>query len=493
MPDPQTDLSTLNVQYMEWIRLIQAGEYDQLREVSPKGGDPILAELLVLSQRIEQREAQHKYLANITSQANQGLYLEEILENIYRDFKSLIPYNRIGFSIIDEAKYTVKAIWANSDQSKQYLKKGYSASLHGSSLENILISGKPRIINNLEEYLSEKPASNSTRLIVSEGMRSSLTCPLTTQGKGVGFIFFSSTLPNTYTQNHVNIFQEIANQLSVMLEKGQLVSELAEKQKETAVLNAELIKLNKIKNDFLAIAAHDLRNPMSYIQLASSLLFEPAEKHLDPEFQQIIRDIHKNAEFINVLLNDLLDIALFESGSFTLNPTSIPISVFLEDTVNYHDGLAARKNSKVKLDKIQEGMVYADPLRLRQVLDNLISNAIKFSPAGSIIWLRANHLSGGWRIEVEDLGPGISEIDRQHLFTEFTRLTAKPTAGEKSTGLGLAISYRIVEAHGGKIGVEENKVNGSTFWFALPDLASPTLLPADQIDAPEDPPIYESS
>jgi signal transduction histidine kinase len=108
-------------------------------------------------------------------------------------------------------------------------------------------------------------------------------------------------------------------------------------------------------------------------------------------------------------------------------------------------------------------------LRLRQVVDNLISNAVKYSPPGSQVWVRAERTSDGWRIHVKDQGPGITPQDRQRLFQDFARLSAKPTGGEKSTGLGLAITHRVVAAHGGQIGVDSEPGLGADFWFTLPD------------------------
>jgi signal transduction histidine kinase len=110
----------------------------------------------------------------------------------------------------------------------------------------------------------------------------------------------------------------------------------------------------------------------------------------------------------------------------------------------------------------------ADPARLLQVIDNLISNAVKYSPPGSTIRVALLQDQRGWRINVKDEGPGLTPHDRQNLFKDFVRLSAQPTGGEKSVGLGLAITRRVVEAHGGKIGVDSEPGQGANFWFMLP-------------------------
>src|SRR5690606_29972423 len=119
----------------------------------------------------------------------------------------LIPYNRIGFALIEDDGQTVRACWARSDQPAVQLGQGYSAPLASSSLEAIMTSGQPRILNDLESYLGAKPGSEATRMIVGEGLRASLTCPLIANGAPVGFIFFSSIRPHIYEEAHVELFQ----------------------------------------------------------------------------------------------------------------------------------------------------------------------------------------------------------------------------------------------------------------------------------------------
>jgi len=141
----------------------------------------------------------------------------------------------------------------------------------------------------------------------------------------------------------------------------------------------------------------------------------------------------------------------------------------LEDAVRRNDLLAAKKNTRVVLQTVEPGTVLADPIRIRQVLDNLISNAVKYSPPGSLVTVRAKRGSICWRVEVQDEGPGISSKDRERLFHDFARLSARPTGGEKSTGLGLSIARRVIDAHGGEIGVDSVDGKGATFWFTLPN------------------------
>ncbi len=277
-------------QYIEIAERLKQGDYDLDLAVSPVDEVGKLGQALQgLAQTLETHYHELQKLDEITSHINAGLLLDDVLENIYRNFQAIIPYNRVGFALIENESPTarVQACWAKSDQSVLKLVKGYAAPLAGSSLKTIMETGQPRIINNLVEYLEKKPSSDSTRLIVAEGMCSSLTCPLIANGIPVGFIFFSSIEPNTYADVHIDIFKRIAGQLSVIVEKGRLVSRLADHKEAIEEQNEELFRLNELKNTFLGIAAHDLRGPIGFIHMIAHLLTDPSadldENGLFPE------------------------------------------------------------------------------------------------------------------------------------------------------------------------------------------------------------------
>ena len=421
---------------------------------------------LALSLEHSYREVQE--LEAITNDINTGLLLDEILDKIYHDFRGCIPYDRIGCALIDPDGQAVRARWARAEYPDLQLLRGYSAPLEGSSLQDIMTTGKPRILNDLVEYLRAKPNSESTRMMVAEGVRASLTCPLVANGVPVGFLFFSSRLANTYAIVHIRTYQRLAQQISVIVEKGRLVSQLAEQKAAIEHQNEELRRLSELKNRFLGMVAHDLRNPIGNVQSIAALLLGPAGDLTDAERRSFLEDVHQQATYMLPLLNDLLDVTQLESSRLRLHREPLNLGVFLGETVARHHLLAEPKQTQVVLGTPPVGSPLADPVRLRQVLDNLISNAVKFSPRGSVVQVRAHPQESTWRIEVQDQGPGLTPRDREQLFQEFARLSAKPTGDEKSTGLGLAISRRVVEAHGGQIGVDSEPGQGATFWFTLP-------------------------
>jgi len=252
------------------------------------------------------------------------------------------------------------------------------------------------------------------------------------------------------------------------MEKSRLVTELAEQKLAIEQKNAQLAGLNAQRNSFLGIAVHDLRSPLTTILASSELMLMDDAALSDDERRQFTELIFSQTQHMLTLLNDLLDVTHIESGKFSVKPEQVDVSEFLQQTVARNIRIAEAKKMRLVLEAADVGSTWFDPLRIQQVMDNLLSNAVKYSPAGSLIRFRAKRIDMAWRIEVQDEGPGVRPEDRSRLFQDFARLSAQPTGGEKSTGLGLAITRRVVEAHGGTIGVDSEPGHGATFWFTLP-------------------------
>lgn len=180
----------------------------------------------VSGMRSAQKEVE--LLDGVMQKINTGVGLVEILDDVFESFAPMIPYDRIGCAMIEDNGRLVRSRWARSKSGRLAIATGYVAPLAGSSLQAVVASGTPRIIPDLEAYLRDHPDSGSTRLLVEDGMRSNLTCPLVALGRAVGFLFFTSTQPDAYQQEHVQIFMRIANQLSLTVHKGHLYDEVGE-------------------------------------------------------------------------------------------------------------------------------------------------------------------------------------------------------------------------------------------------------------------------
>ena len=444
------------IKYRDIAAAMKKGMFDFEVPAGPKDEIGQLGQaLLELGHALKKQFDQFHLLCKVTAQINAGLTLDEILNQIFASFKSLIPYDRVGLSLLEENGRVVRAQWVRSNTATVNITPGYTARMEGSNLQRIVETGQPRIINDLPAYLQAHPDSESTRLIVEEGMRSSLTFPLVGMHHPIGFLFFNSMQLNTYQNSHVELFLQIVSQLSTIVEKSRLYH--------------QSIELNQMKNRFLGIAAHDLRSPISIIMNYVEYLLEGHPGKITEPQDNILNKILKVSEKMLNLVNELLDVNAIEAGRLELIMHPIDLTKYLKECYEENLMLAKAKSIELVLDLEPElPVLVMDPHRIDQVLNNLINNAIKFSYPNTTITLRVRVQDQDVTISVQDQGQGIPAQEVDKLFTEFGKTSVRATAGEKSTGLGLAIVKRIVELHGGRIWVESKVGVGSVFTFTLP-------------------------
>lgn len=239
--------------------------------------------------------------------------------------------------------------------------------------------------------------------------------------------------------------------------------------------NRQLVELNLEKNEMLGIAAHDLRNPLTQIVGSADLLL--IDPQMDPrEVQEFLTIIKNGAGHMIHLVKNLLDVSAIESGQLKWSPTAVAVESAVAQIAARHAASAAQKEQKFRFSLPRDPhVIWMDRHALTEVLDNLISNAVKYSPRGKNIFISLGGPDGQVRFEVRDEGPGLSAEDQKRLFGKFARLSARPTAGESSTGLGLSIVKRMVEGAGGRVWCESVLGTGASFIVEWPRLnAVPT-------------------
>jgi two-component system, sensor histidine kinase and response regulator len=261
-------------------------------------------------------------------------------------------------------------------------------------------------------------------------------------------------------------------------------------QKQTLQQNAQLVELNAMKNEFLGVAVHDLKNPLSGITGLAEYLRDTPD--IEPETaNQCLDTIIAQSTKMFAIITNLLNVNAIERGALSLNLQPTNIGALAQATMESYLLKAEAKSitlsSRINASGARSGdadgsgesacVAIADEVPVIQILDNLISNALKFSPSGKSVQVSVSNeanAQGGSQggasvvIAVRDEGPGISSEDQAKLFTTFTKLTAQPTAGEHSTGLGLSIVKRLVEAMNGSVACESTLGQGTTFIVRLP-------------------------
>ena len=258
-------------------------------------------------------------------------------------------------------------------------------------------------------------------------------------------------------------------------EISRLNNELINAHRELARRNAELARSIERRDQILGVVAHDLRNPLNVILLASGLLDNPRLSGALSEVQQkALASIRSSTQFMTRLVGDLLDHASIESGNLKLNRKYSDLVQIFQDSVAKNVGAAAYKKLRIELEVgVKTLPVYVDCDRINQILDNLIGNAIKFSPPEGLITITIDRDGTNCIAAIRDEGPGIPPNELTLVFEPFRRGVSSKL--ESGAGLGLTISRALVEAHGGKIWVESEPGRGTAFFLSLP-LSSRTLF-----------------
>ena len=248
----------------------------------------------------------------------------------------------------------------------------------------------------------------------------------------------------------------------------QRTEELRKSNEELHEANESLIELNNEKNEFLGIAAHDLKSPLASIQGFSEIILtdENISRNEVEDFSKIIYDTSLR---MLTIIKTLLDVNAIEQGKIILNIDEIDLINNLNEIIAANIDKAKNKNINLQMNVASENTKgFADSNSFTQILDNLVSNAIKFSPQGKNIFVTLERHGDFLRCAVKDEGPGLSEEDKKKLFGKFAKLSARPTGGEHSTGLGLSIVKKLIEMMKGKVWCESEIGNGAQFIVEIP-------------------------
>lgn len=250
-------------------------------------------------------------------------------------------------------------------------------------------------------------------------------------------------------------------------EKKELLKNLADLVMAQMELRLEARVAVKHQHQILNITAHDLKNPLSIMPLLAEMILQ--NKNNPDEIEKMAKQIKEAGKRMSKTLDDILNTAREETGKVQLRLNAIDISLVLDGVVSSNKFLAKNKNIELCLNSVRNCQVFADHTRLTEILDNIINNAIKYSPRDRNIYIKLFTRADKAVFKVTDEGQGFTKDDLKNIFRPFTSLSAEPTGGENSSGFGLAITKQLVDAHRGEIYVSsEGKDKGTTFIVELP-------------------------
>ena len=327
----------------------------------------------------------------------------------------------------------------------------------GSLFGRILLERKPV---QIADVLAD-PEYAMRGLQKRAGFRTVLGVPLLREGVPIGLLSVNRTTVRPFTDKQIEVVTAFADQAAIAIENVRLFDEIQDKSRQLEIASQH-------KSQFLANMSHELRTPLNAILgytelMADGAYGEPSEKMLG-----ILKRLEANGRHLLGLINDVLDLSKIEAGQLVLELSDYSIQDIAQTVRSTLEPLAADKKLAFKVEVAPElPPGRGDGRRLTQVLINLVGNAIKFTDAGEVA-IKAEANNGSFYVSVRDTGPGISAADQTKLFQEFQQADNAITKKKGGTGLGLAISKRIIEMHGGKIWVESQPGQGSTFAFKLP-------------------------
>jgi len=388
--------------------------------------------------------------------------LDAIMDFLFSTVCGISPCDRISLAFLVENGEWIMSHYVRTLYEPLYLSKGYTEEIHESSLNTVVSSGKLRIIRDLEKYLKEHPKSNSTRLLLKEGIRSSMAVPLFIEGKYLGILFRNSRKPNAYGEHHIRMHAAIAERFTQAIEKAYIIEELR--------------AANRAYFEMLGFVSHELKNPVASIVTEAKLLMEGYLGDLNQKQFERIRRITKKGEYLLDLIREYLDLARLEGGD--LKVEFRPGISFISDIVDPAIEMVHHQAEELKMIIVIESnpekiIVECSPGLMKTAILNLMSNAVKYSYDGGEIRIKISLDEKSLRVSVMNEGPGFTEEDKKLLFRKFSRLRTPILWKQKGTGLGLYNTWRIIQLHNGRIHANSESGRWAEFSFEIPQPVTP--------------------
>jgi signal transduction histidine kinase/DNA-binding response OmpR family regulator len=411
-----------------------------------------------LVRALDRKVTQLEALGEVGEAVSSSLNLTEVLNTIIA--KAVRLSGSDGGSIYefdeDTREFRVETVCGTSQEAFDALRRA-RISVDDTFIGRAATLGRPVELTDLREA----PLDPHLNVLAESGWRSLVAVPMLREGRIVGAMVIRRHTPGRIPQEIYDLLETFASQSALALINAQLYRQL---ERQSAALEVA----SRHKSEFLASMSHELRTPLNAIIGFSEVLLERMFGELNERQDDYLRDIWSSGKHLLELLNDILDLSKIEAGQMVLNRSEFAVRESLEHCLSMVRERALNQRILLSLEVDPDvGLLDADRLRFRQIVLNLLSNAVKFTPEGGRVDVRAGLRDQDLVVEVADTGPGVAAEDRQRIFDAFQQGSRNPGQTE-GTGLGLTLSKRILELHGGRIWVDSEAGQGSTFGFALP-------------------------
>ena len=407
---------------------------------------------------------QNEYLATATEVGRlitSTLDISALFNRTANLVRSRFGYYHVSIFTVDETGFTATLRESTGEAGEEMKRRQHSLTVGSKSIiGNVTANGKTLVVNNT----AIDPIHRTNPLLPET--RAEAGIPLKIGSRVMGALDIQAREVGAFMDEDIAVLETLADQIAVALDNARSY-ELAQQ-----AVN-EMRELDRIKSQFLANMSHELRTPLNSIIGFSRVILKGIDGPVNDQQHQDLSAIYSSGQHLLNLINDVLDLSKIEAGKMELAIEEVNIADTINSVMSTAIGLV--KDKPVRLEKELEPSlptVRADAMRIRQVLLNLMANAAKFTEEGVIlISAGLNIASTGEQeiiVSVKDTGPGISAEDQNKLFQAFSQVDSSPTRKSGGTGLGLSICHRLIELHGGRIGVHSAVGEGSTFYFTIP-------------------------
>ena len=417
-------------------------------------------ETLRLAEELQKRAAELQTVARLSTTASTMLNPDELLQSVVDLAKERFDLYYADIYLANEAWQTLLLAAGSDEIGRRMVEERHAIPMNA---EKSIIARAARdrqvvIANDVENDPSY------LRHPLLPATRSEISIPMIVGDQLLGIFDAQSQQVNRFTAEDASIYTTLAAQVAVSLQNARLYME------QSATL-AQLRELDRLKSSFLANMSHELRTPLNSILGFADVMLEGLDGPLTKNMNNDLGLIQKNGQHLLHLINDVLDMAKIEAGRMNLNPERFHIHDLLQDVTSITSTLASEKNLSLFIETDSDSAVeiFADRTRIRQVMINLVNNAIKFTEKGQVR-LRADRRGNLITVSVRDTGVGIPPDNLEDIFQEFTQVDTSTTRRAGGTGLGLPISRKLIEMHGGRLWAESAGVDGegAAFFVELP-------------------------
>lgn len=397
-------------------------------------------------------------LGRIQRRVLTGASLEEIIDSIFKEIRRIVPCDRIDIAFIEEGGSRLLLHHTRAHYSPIHLTPGFASDIVGSAVHAIFLKGKNRIIGDFIHYLRKYPKSESARLLLKEGIHSSMACPFYAGKKPIGLIFCRAKEPGAYSSAEVRLLGRIAKSIGHTLEKAYHIDHL------TDALNGYL--------EMLSFVSHEMKSPLSSIITLGNTLLSGYFGQVSPDCHDKVERMVRKAEYLHAISEKYLNLSRFETGSFDAYPRLVDfVREVIDPAIEIVHSQIEAQMADLRLECPAElPDITCDPELMRIVMVNLVNNAVKYGNQGGMVKLKAEKTSARrLKVSVWNEGPGFSGEEKIRLFKRFSRLDNPRLRDKKGSGIGLYLSWHIIQLHGGKIWAESEPGAWACFSFEMPE------------------------